>query len=134
MIALVACDDGVYVVDVEEDRLAERLPGETLEPRPRPGELVPSFALSHLVDCDAAGSAVVLLLDRRPPLLVSHDGGETWSERGGGLPSGRGIALGENPDHVLYGARNRLYVSTNGGVFWRALTVEVPEIRAVAWG
>jgi hypothetical protein len=83
---------------------------------------------------DALGSTVIVLLDRRPPLLVSHDGGETWTGRGGGLPAGRAVALGENPDEVLYGARNRLYVSTNGGVFWRALAVELPEIHDVAWG
>jgi hypothetical protein len=35
---------------------------------------------------------------------------------------------------VLYGARNRLYVSGDGGTFWRALGVELPEIRDVAWG
>jgi hypothetical protein len=43
------------------------------------------------------------------------------------------VALGENPDHVLYGARNRLYVSGDGGVFWRAVAVELPEIQDVAW-
>jgi hypothetical protein len=44
------------------------------------------------------------------------------------------VALGENPDHVLYGARNRLFVSGDGGRFWRALAVELPEIHDVAWG
>jgi hypothetical protein len=83
---------------------------------------------------DARGSSVVLLLDRRPPLLVSHDGGTTWRERGAGLPAGRAVALAENPDHVLFAARNRLYVSADGGVFWRSLGVELPEIRDVAWG
>jgi hypothetical protein len=80
------------------------------------------------------GSTVVLLLDRKPPLLVSHDIGQTWDERGAGLPPGRAVALGENPDHVLYGARNRLFVSGDGGRFWRALAVELPEIHDVAWG
>jgi hypothetical protein len=32
---------------------------------------------------------------------------------------------------VLYGARNRLYLSRDGGRFWRALTVELPEIQRV---
>jgi hypothetical protein len=32
----------------------------------------------------------------------------------------------------VYGARNRLYVSRNGGRFWTALAVELPEITAVA--
>ena len=55
------------------------------------------------------------------------------SERGAGLPAGRAVALGESPDDVLYAARNRVYVSRNGGVFWRAVAVELPEIRDVAW-
>ena len=64
----------------------------------------------------------------------SVSGGLTWTERGAGLPPGRAVALGENPDHVLYGARNRLHVSGDGGVFWRAVAVELPEIHDVAWG
>jgi hypothetical protein len=34
---------------------------------------------------------------------------------------------------VLYAARNRLYVSSDGGVFWRAVSLELPEIVGVAW-
>jgi hypothetical protein len=34
---------------------------------------------------------------------------------------------------MVYAARNRLYVSVNGGVFWRALTLELPDLLAVAW-
>jgi hypothetical protein len=44
------------------------------------------------------------------------------------------VAVGENPDDLLYGARNRLFVSRNGGIFWRALGVELPDVRDVAWG
>ncbi len=138
MIALAECDDGLYLVEVgetvDEDELAGREPGGTVPLRPRPVELAPAWASSLLVDVDAAGSTVVLLLDRRPPLLVSHDLGGAWTERGSGLPRGRAIALGPNPDDVLYAARNRLYVSRSGGVFWRAVAVELPEIRAAAWG
>ena len=93
---------------------------------------MPPWAAHHLLDVDAAGSTIVLVVDRRPPLLVSHDAGVTWTERGAGLPRGRAVALAENPDDVLYAARNRLYVSRNGGVFWRSLAVELPEIRDVA--
>jgi hypothetical protein len=32
----------------------------------------------------------------------------------------------------VYAARNRLYVSRDGGVFWTALAVELPEIEALA--
>ena len=37
----------------------------------------------------------------------------------------------EDPDVVLYGARNRLYLSRDGGRFWSALPFEFPEIEAV---
>lgn len=137
LIVLAGCDDGLYLVEVgpteTADQLAGRQPEGVIE-RARPLELVPSWAAKQLVDVDALGSTIVLALDRRPPLLVSHDAGVTWNERGGGLPPARALALRENPDHVLYGARNRLYVSGDGGVFWRAVAVELPEIRDVAWG
>lgn len=137
LIVLAGCDDGLYLVEVgatsADDQLAGRQPGGAVE-RERPLGLAPPWASKLVLDVDAVGSTVVLLLDRRPPLLVSHDGGVTWNERGGGLPAGRAVALGENPDHVLYGARNRLYISGDGGRFWRSLTVELPEIHDVAWG
>jgi hypothetical protein len=76
---------------------------------------------------------VVAVVDRRPPLVISNDTGRTWREAGGGLPPGRAVALAWNdPDYALYAARNRLYVSENGGLFWRALAIELPEIEAVA--
>ena len=39
----------------------------------------------------------------------------------------------ENPDLMLYAARNRLFLSEDGGRFWRALVVELPEIEAVSF-
>ena len=87
-----------------------------------------------MVAAAASGSTVVAVLDRRPPLMVSHDAGRTWRESGAGLPRGRAVAIADDdPDLVLYAARNRLYLSTDGGRFWRALTVELPEIQAVAF-
>jgi hypothetical protein len=134
--AEIGCDDGVYTVeigaDAEEDELLEHEEGAAVE-RTRPLDLTPSWATGQALDIDAAGSTIVLLLDRRPPLMVSHDSGSTWSERGSGLPAGRAVALGESPDAVLFAARNRVYVSRNGAVFWRAVAVELPEIRDVAW-
>jgi hypothetical protein len=135
VIALAACEDRTYAVAIgasaEDDEIEAWEPGRF--DRPRPVELVPAWASGTLVDVDAAGSTVVLALERRPPLLVSHDRGETWRERGGGLPRARAVAVGESPDHILYATRNRLYVSTDGGRFWRAVGVELPEIRDVAW-
>ena len=136
MRAEIGCDDGVYAVEIgdgaEEDELVRRDEGAAVE-RSRPLDLTPSWAAGQALDIDAVGSTIVLLLDRRPPLMFSHDSGSTWSERGSGLSAGRAIALGERPDDVLYAARNRVYVSRDGGVFWRAIAVELPEIRDIAW-
>jgi hypothetical protein len=136
MRAEIGCDDALYTVeigaDVNEDDILERDEEAAVE-RTRPLDLTPRWASGQALDIDASGSTIVLLLDRRPPLMVSHDSGSTWSERGSGLPPGKAVALGESPDDVLYGARNRVYVSRDGGVFWRAVAVELPEIRDVAW-
>jgi hypothetical protein len=136
MKAEIGCDDGVYSVeigpDAEEDELLEHDEGAAVA-RTRPLDLTPPWAAGQARDIDATGSTIVLLLERRPPLMVSHDSGGTWSERGSGLPAGRAVALGESPDDILFAARNRVYVSRNGGVFWRAVAVELPEIRDVAW-
>jgi hypothetical protein len=137
-VALVECEDALYTIELgaaaDDDLLSSREPGQVLPPRPRPADLAPAWALSLLVDLDANGPTVVLALDRRPPLLVSHDGGASWSERGSGLPKGRAVAIGDNPDDVLYAGRNRLYLSRDGARFWRAVGIELPEIAAVAWG
>lgn len=132
---LVECEDGVYRVDLSEEgeELAEFAPGGRLTARPRPVELVPPFVSSQLVDVDAVGATIAILVNRRPPLLVSRDAGSTWNEQGAGLPAGRCLAVGENPDDIVYGGRNRLFLSHDGGRFWRALLVELPEILGVAW-
>ena len=31
---------------------------------------------------------------------------------------------------MLFAGRNRLYVSTNGGVFWRSLPFELPDVES----
>jgi hypothetical protein len=131
--AFVECSDGVWVVDLDDEAIVEQRGGERLPPRPRPVELVPPFVSASLVDVDALDAAVIVAVERRPPLLVSSDAGRTWAERGGGLPLPRAVAFGETPDDVLYAARNRLYVSTDGGVFWRAVGLELAEISGIAW-
>jgi hypothetical protein len=125
--ASVQTADGVYVVDVEDEEVIGFEPERRLEIQPAPVELPRVLAAA------AAGSTFVAVVDRRPPLMVSHDAGRTWRESGGGLPPGRAVAIAEDdPDLVLYGARNRLHLSTDGGRFWRALAPELPEIEAVA--
>jgi hypothetical protein len=134
--ALVGCADGLYTVEVgdeaEGDELVSYEEGEALG-RERRLDLVPPWAASQSLDVDALGATIVLLLDRRPPLMISTDRGATWTERGAGLPAGRAVALGETPDDILFAGRNRVFVSRNGGVFWRALAVELPEIHEIAW-
>jgi photosystem II stability/assembly factor-like uncharacterized protein len=128
--ALVGTADGVYLVDLEDETVLGLGAEKELPP---PAEV--DVPLPRVVAAAAAGSTVVAVVDRRPPLLVSYDAGRTWREAGGGLPAGRAVAIAEDdPDLVLYAARNRLYVSRDGGRFWRALAVELPEIERVAFG
>lgn len=124
MIARVGTAGGVFEVDLETE---EVLPStEPVEPSP-----APSLSLPRVVAAAASGSTIVAVVDAKPPLLVSYDAGVTWRESGRGLPAGVAVAIGDDPDVVLFAARNRLYLSRNGGVFWSALAVELPEIRAV---
>jgi hypothetical protein len=125
--ALVKTSFGDYLVDLEEEKII----GEANSFEPEPSARV---ELPRVIGAAATGSTVLALLDRRPPLAVSHDAGSTWREAGGGLPVGVAVAIDdENPDRMLFAARNRLYLSENGGVFWRALVPELPEIEAVAF-
>jgi hypothetical protein len=128
MRAAVGTVDGAFLVDLEDETILP-LDADTELAEPAALEL----PLPLVVAAAASGSTVVAVVDRRPPLVVSHDAGATWREAGAGLPRGRAVAIADDdPDVVLYAARNRLYLSTDGGRFWRALTVELPEIDAVA--
>lgn len=125
MRALVRTVDGVFEVDLDEE---EVLGPADVEVEPEAVRV----ELPLVVAAAATGSTVIVVVDRRPPLAISNDAGRTWREAGGGLPPGRAIALAwDDPDYALYAARNRLYLSTNGGLFWRALAPELPEIEAV---
>jgi hypothetical protein len=125
MNVLVATADGTFAVDLESEELE---PAEPFEPAP-----TPVLNLPRVVAAAATGSTVVAVVDASPPLLVSHDAGATWRDSGRGLPAGRAVAISAgDPDVVVFAARNRLYLSRNGGVFWTALTLELPEIGAVA--
>ena len=127
MIAVVDTVDGVMLVDVEEEVVLG--PGTEV-----PVSDAPSVSLPRVVAAAQSGATIVAIVDRRPPLAISHDAGETWREAGGGLPAGFGIAIAEDdPDRMLYAGRNRLYVSANGGVFWRGLAFELPDIVSLAW-
>jgi hypothetical protein len=125
--AAVKTVDGGWLVDLETEELLPA--GLDLPARDQVDVTIPL-----VVATAAVGPTIVAVVDRRPPLAVSRDAGLTWREAGGGLPKGTAIAIDEDdPDRMLYAARNRLFVSTDGGRFWRALTVELPEIEAVAF-
>jgi hypothetical protein len=127
VIAAVATVEGVLLVDVEEE--APLGPGSELPPVEPP-----QVELPRVVAAAQSGPTIVAVVERRPPLMISRDAGSTWNEAGGGLPVGFAIAVAEDdPDRMLYAARNRLYLSTNGGVFWRSLAFELPDIEGIAW-
>jgi hypothetical protein len=59
----------------------------------------------------------------------------TWRESGRGLPAGIAVAIAEDdPDVAVYAARNRLFLTRDGGVFWTALALELPEIVGLVVG
>jgi hypothetical protein len=83
---------------------------------------------------DRVGARIVAVVRRRPPLVISDDGGATWREAGGGLPAGTAIAIDEDdPDVMLYASESRLFRSEDGGLFWHALAPELIGITAVAF-
>ena len=124
MIAAVGTVAGVFLVDVE----AEELLGDGDEDATTERPEVP---LPRVVAARA--------LPARPWSQSSSGGrrscsrttaARTWREAGGGLPPGFAVAIAEDdPDRMLYAARNRLYVSANGGVFWRSLAVRIAGHR-----
>jgi hypothetical protein len=127
MKAVVGTADGVYVVDLDTDDV-EPSSGDA-PPRAEPLNL----SLPRVLAAARAGSTIVAAVDSRPPLIVSHDAGRTWRDSGRGLPPGRTVAIAEdNPDLMVFATRNRLYVSVDGGRFWQALAIELPEIETLA--
>jgi len=117
----------VLTLNEEEDVLS-------LTDEPFATDPEPALELPLLVAAAASGSTVVAIVERRPPLVVSNDGGVTWREAGAGL--GRGVALAispNDPDLVLFATSERLHVSRDGGRFWAALEIELPNITAVTF-
>ncbi len=128
MRAWVSTTLGVVVVDIDDGDV-DFVDG----PAELPAARAPEISLPLLVASAWSGSTVAAVVDRRPPLLVSHDGGITWREAGAGLPSGRAVAISpDDPDLILFAGEERLFLSRDGGRFWQALAVELAGISAVA--
>ncbi|MBA2295451.1 MAG: hypothetical protein H0W16_09995 [Actinobacteria bacterium] len=126
--AFVGCDLGTVEIDLDDEEVVAVV-DEPLERSPPP-----TVDLPLVVAADAHGSTVVAVVDRRPPLVVSHDGGATWREAGAGLPRGVDVAISpDHPDLVLFATEERLHLSRDGGRFWHALAVELPGIAAVSF-
>jgi len=116
---------GTFAVDLESEEVE---PVDVELEREAPLAL----NLPRVVASAAAGATVVALVDAKPPLLVSRDAGATWTAAGRGLPPGFAIAVAaDDPDTIAYAARNRVYLSRNGGVFWSAIPVELPDVVAL---
>jgi hypothetical protein len=125
VIALVATGAGAFAVDLEYSTV---LAAQAFHPAPEP-----VLNLPRLVAAAALGPTVAAVVATKPPLLLSYDAGATWRASGRGLPPGRAVAIaGDDPDVILFAARNRLFLSRDGGVFWTAIVGELPEIRYVA--
>ena len=127
MKVLISTVAGPFSVDLETDDV-DPWDGEVELPP------APVLNLPRVLAAAAAGATVVAVVDAKPPLLVSYDTGSTWRESGRGLPAGRAVAVSaDDPDLIVYAARNRLFLSRNGGVFWSSLAVELPEILGAAF-
>jgi len=127
MQARVATALGCVLVDLESED-AELVDDDP----PQPGSAEVSLPL--VVAAVQAGSRIVAVVDRRPPLVISDDAGQTWREAGGGLPRGTAVTADEDdPDLLLFASESRLFVSEDGGRFWRSLALELIGITAVAF-
>jgi hypothetical protein len=115
MRALVRTEHGVYELHLEDEEVVGLVEDPGFAPR---------------IAVRDGDTLVVATEQAHPPLRVSHDGGTTWADAGAGLPAARALAIAG--DLVLCAGRNRLFLSEDGGRFWRALAPELPEIEAVA--
>lgn len=125
---LVQTADAVLTIDADEGVVDI----ETGARIARPQDI--AVSLPGVIACVGAGSTLVALLARRPPLAISHDAGRTWHESGSGLPAGQAIAIDEDdPDSILFAAKHRVWASRDGGRFWESVAIDLPEIETVAF-
>ena len=127
MEALVATALGCVVVDLDSGDV------ELVDDDPPTTESA-EVSLPLLIAADQVGARIVAVLNRRPPLMLSDDTGQTWREAGGGLPAGTAVAIHpDEPNRLLYASESRLFLSEDGGRFWRVLEPELIGITALAF-
>ena len=119
MIAAVQTVDGVVLVDVEEETVLGA--GEEL-----PEADAPSVQLPRLVAAARAGARSPRVDGARHRDLATARPGR----RRGGL-AGVLIAMPRRPSRMLYTGATGSNLARR--VFWRALTLELTDIVAVAW-
>ena len=125
---LARCAVGVVEIDLETEEAIDADAGTHIERH------AVGVSLPLVVAADRKGSRIVAVVDRRPPLVVSDDDGATWREVGGGLPPGRDVAISaDHPDRLAFATAERVYVSRDGGRFWRVLRPELIDVTAVSW-
>jgi photosystem II stability/assembly factor-like uncharacterized protein len=91
-------------------------------------------SLPLLIAAAQVGARIAAVVNRRPPLVLSDDAGQTWRETGGGLPAGTAVAIHpDDPDRLLFATDSRVYLSEDGGRFWRVLEPELIGITALAF-
>ncbi len=127
MRALAATALGGVLVDLESGD------AELVEDEP-PAAAPVEVSLPLVVAADQLGARIAAVVDRRPPLVLSDDAGRTWREAGGGLPAGTAVAIHpDDPDCMVFASDSRLFVSEDGGRFWRALEPELIGITAIVF-
>ena len=130
MRALVETVDGLFEVDLELEEVIDFDPDGSL-PRLEPLEL----PLPGVVAADASGSTMVAVVDRRPParglLRRRHDLARDRRRP----PAGRAVAIAaDDPDLVLFAARNRLYLSRTAAASGRASRRSCPRFARLGYG
>jgi hypothetical protein len=123
--ALVATALGAALVDLESGEVE-------LVDEDAPTAGAADVSLPLLIAADQVGARIAAVVDRRPPLMLSDDTGLTWREAGGGLPAGTAVAIHPDvPDRMLFASESRLFLSGDGGRFWRVLEPELIGITAL---
>ena len=102
---------------------------------PPPPPSTAEVSLPLLVAADQNGARIAAVLERRPPLVLSDDAGQTWRESGGGLPAGVAVAIDpDDPDRILFASESRIFLSRGRRpVLARASPPELIGITALAF-